>query len=211
MTFGTLKKDAQGTPVAQGWRPGDEFIGAQISELINVDGSTNESAGMVTSDQVQNAIMLGMAFVATTGVRATATNPNLVMGMSVFNSSSSGKSLYIFSIKWHAPAATTTIKYHLTTVDPAYASSITQTKLKAGGATASIATVTSAADAASASISTSGTQQDMLFNPGAGTFEFLPDGCGIYLPAGASNGVAVYGTIATAGNSWGASVRWLEF
>jgi hypothetical protein len=212
MSYPAALLGADGLPVNSVYPPGaSSFSGLQGSPLTTLDASNNTSTGVVTADQIQVQLLLGTAFLATTTAFATATNNNLVMGMALFNASNSGKSIYIFSLRWHAPAATTTIKYYLTTTNPAYATSITPVKLKAGGATSSVVTLTCAANGATASIAPTGTQQDMLFSTGAGTFEFLPANAGIYLPVGAANGISIFGTVATAGNSWGASMRWIEF
>lgn len=212
MAFGTLVKDQVGIPIAQGYIPGVGFVGAQSSSLKNTDGSTNVSAPMVTANQIQANLLLGNAFIATTGVLATATNGNLTMGMSVFNSSTA-KNMYITSIKWSAQEATNAsphLQLKLTTSNPAFANSITPENLSAGGS-ASVATVTSAVNSATASVSVSGTNTDVIMAGAEGTYEFLLSDTGILLPSGAANGIAVYGLVVTAAKNWSATVRWVEF
>lgn len=213
MSYSNTLRDAGGIPLSSVVVPGNNVpVPLQGSSIGNTDANLNTTSGVVTADQIQAAILLGKGYAATTGTFSTATNGNLVMGMCVFNSSSSGKNIYIFSIRWHqVTSGNKTIKYHTTTTNPAYATTITPSPLQVGSANTSVATVTSAANGATASIATSGTQQDMLFASALGTFELLPSGAGMYLPSGVAAGVAVYGTVATAGDNWGATFKWIEF
>lgn len=211
MPFGTPPRGADGIPLGSGYVSGVDFRALQGSPMVDTDAMGNQSSGVVAGDQVQVAIMQGKGYVASTTIFATATNGNLVMGMSVFNPSTSGKSLYIYSIRWHSFQNTASLKYYLTTANPTFATALTPQNLKAGGS-ASVALVTSAANLATASLTPTGTQQDVLFAASMGSFEFLPsNGAGILLPAGSANGVAVFGTVVAAGNNWGASMQWIEF
>jgi hypothetical protein len=210
MAFGQTPKDSAGLPVGSVYVPNVGFVGLQGSPVNNTDGLSNASAGVVSVDQIASAIINSKGFVATTGTLVTATNGNLTMGMSVFNPSGSGKNLYIYSIKYHAFNISAAPKYNITTADPLYSNAITPQNLRPAGG-ASVANVTSAANNASASISLSGTLQDLTAVNAAGTVEFLPSSSGIMFPAGSANGITVYGIVTTAGGSWGATVRWIEF
>jgi hypothetical protein len=213
MAFSTLPTAAN-IPIGSDYDPAtNTFPALQGSPLKNVDTFSNTSAPLVVGDQLQAAIMNGKGYVATTGLFATLTNGNLIMGLSVFNPLAGGKSLYIYSIKFSSVTSSSnlTIKYNLTTADPTLATTITAQNLRPGGA-ASTASCTSAANAATASIAVTGTFQDMLFANTLGTFELLttPE-AGIMLPASAANGVLVYGTVVTAAQNWVATIRYIEF
>jgi len=212
MAYTTLPV-AGGIPIASVYDPAtNTFPGLQGSPVKNVDSFVNTSAPIVAGDQLQVAIMNGKGYVATTGLLATLTNANLIMGLSVFNPLVGGKSLYIYSIKFSTvTASSATLKYNLTTADPAFATVLTAQNLRPGGA-ASTASCTCAANNATASVSVTGTQQDLLFTGAYGTYEFLttPE-AGIMLPAGAANGVAVYGTVALAAGNWMGTIRYIEF
>ena len=211
MAYTTLPV-AGGIPIASVYDPAtNTFPGLQGSPVKNVDSFVNTSAPIVSGDQLQVAIMNGKGFVATTGMLATLTNGNLVMGLSVFNPLAGGKSLFIYSIKFSTvTVGGLTLHYNLTTTDPAFATVITPLNMKplAGSSTASC---TCPINSATVGIAVTGAQQDVMINPTAGTFEFLTAPSGILLPNGVANGVVVYGTVATAAQNWSATIRWIEF
>lgn len=211
MAFGQTPRDAGGIPVSSAYVPNVGWVALQGSPVNNTDGSSNTSAGIVSVDQIQSAIMNGKGYAATTGALATATNGNLTVGVSVFNPAASGKSLYIFSMKFHAFANNAAPKYNTgATTDPAYANVLTPQNLRSGGP-ASVASVTSPANNATTSIALSGSLQDFVVVNTTATFELLTAPAGIMLPAGTASGIILYGIVVAAGGTWGATIRWIEF
>src|SRR5690348_13748853 len=173
MGFNKMPLDGAGIPMASAVVPGNATpLALQGSLLTTTDSNTNTTSGIVSADQVQQMILGGQAYIATTTLFATATNPSLTMGMALINPANSGKNVYVFSLRWHPPAATMSIKYHLLTTNPSYANAIAPQNLKQGGASG-VVTVTSAANGATASISTAGTLQDIFAAPQAGTIDFF--------------------------------------
>ncbi|MBX5455901.1 MAG: hypothetical protein IRZ31_03285 [Thermogemmatispora sp.] len=140
----------------------------------------------------------GQGYSVTTGKQtstATATT-----GLSLFNPSSSGKTLLVFSARV-AEAASSWHQLNLTSSDPALGTTLTPLNLKAGGP----------ASVASASMSNNnltpvGSQIDTLLLVSNTTIDFLSNGTLIILPPG--NGLALY--VATSSNSWAAVLKWLE-
>lgn len=214
MSYGNTLRDGGGIPLSSVYIAGNTVPQPLLgSPLSHTDTAGNTANPVAIANQLQTAILLGKGYVATTGMLATATNSNLVMGMCVWNPANSGKSLYIYSIKWTSASTSTnsTLKYAVVTANPAYATTITPAPLQVGSSTTSITTVTSAANSATASITVTGTVHDIMYVNSKGTFEYLTGVEGVYLPNGTAAGLTVYGTVATAGDTWGATVRWIEF
>jgi hypothetical protein len=181
----------------------------QASSLTYTDSNTNTMTGFVLADQIQNAVWLGRCYCATTTAFATATNPSLLMGASLFNPNASGKTFYVFSAEWSTVSASVSAKYTLTTSNPGYATTISPANMYAAFATASVASVTSAANAATASITATGTTQDVAFMPANTTYDFFATHPGVIIPA--NNGISVFGTVASAAQNWAVTFRWVEF
>ena len=212
MGYGQTPKDAGGIPISSVYVPnapgGAGFYALQGSQIGVLDAYNNRSAGVVVSNEVASAIFNGQGYVACTGILATASS-NLTMGLSVFNPTTSTKSLYVTAIKWHTAATLQPLRYHLTTADPAYPVIQPVINLKGGGP-ASVASVTTAPNGATNSLSMVGTVLDILFVQNVQqSYELLLPNAGVMLTPG--YGVVVYGVVPTSGNSWGATVRWLEF
>lgn len=170
----------------------------------------DSSGRLINISTIEDAIRNGKGYQATTGKIATATNPNLVGGMGLYNASGSGKSILIYSIKFYLSAASTVNQVNLTTADPAMGSAITPVNLKPGGS-ASVATVSAPANNFTASVSVIGTLLDTIYALSSTPIEVLTNGACILLPSGANNGVATYLTIATAAQSFAVAMKWLEF
>lgn len=159
----------------------------------------------------QTWLRSGQMFSATTGKLVTATNPSLEMGASLFNPSNSGKSILIYSARYSTNSGTTSGQANVTTVDPAYANTLTALNLNRGSATTSVASITSAANNATASISITGSVLDIDYMVNQSTLETIPSGTAILLPSGTASGLSLFVNIATAGNSWAVGFKWVEF
>lgn len=207
MAFGSEPLSGRGLPLSCGYLPDSGLTALQSSVVAQTDNSSNTTAGFVMTDQLLQSILLGQAYVATTTLLNTATNPNLIMGMSVFNPSSS-KGMYVFSAQWYTVSSSNAFKVFVTSSNPSFPNPLTPINLKIGGP-ASVASVTSAANGASASLTITGSQTDLHTTTGQTGFEFLTTRYGFYLPPGA--GVSIFGTVATAGQTWAATMRWIEF
>jgi len=153
-------------------------------------------------DKVTNAILAGKAFVASTGSQTSS--GTFTEGLSVFNPTGSGKTLYFFSAKVGVASARIHSLYLVPTTDPALGTAITPINGLAGGS----ASVASASYTnAGANISTSGdTLIETLYTLADNTTDFLdvdevkvcPPGYGILM------------AVSTATNAWAATLKWWE-
>lgn len=209
MAFGTLVKDGQNVPIAQGYVPGDTFRAAQSSLLKNTDGATNVSTGMVTSDAIREATLNGQSYRAT----FYQTIGGAAQGwysMSVFNPSTSGKLIILTSMRGWINGATSLIYVFKNTTDPALANTFTPINRKMGSA-ASALTTSVTYNSASPGISFPGTTNiDTFMAPSSGTGEVLHDDDIEVLPAGSAFGVQL---VLFVGNSqqYGFTMKWSEF
>jgi hypothetical protein len=215
MTWGATQKGTDTLPLGSVGVPGTlNPVPLQGSPVIISDSNGNTSAGVVALDQLQAAIMQGKAYAATTGILATSTNGNLIMGASLFMPAAANKNLYVYSAEFCTVTVSatglTTMSLRTLPSDPAYANVITPLNLRSGGAN-SVASVTSAANGATASLSTPGTLQDLIFFTNPGVYEFIGSDEGVFVPAGTGGGIAVYNSVITAGQSWAVNFRYIEF
>lgn len=218
MSFPAQPLDGNGVPIACTYVHDDNFYAMIASTRKKTDFLGNTSTAPVFEVRTQEDIRSQVVFMATTKSLATATNPNVVVGASLFNPSGSGKTVLVLSAKTVQGAANNVISLWLTTTDPQLGAPtvLTIANASAGGNASSLAglspvPVTSSANNASVSATPAGTQIDTHMMSGAGSFDFIPAGMGFILPSGAGNGLAIYTTIPTAGNTYAMTFRWIEY
>lgn len=179
------------------------------SPHTTTDTINNEATAVMVEQSIYGWQRQGQLFLATTGSRATATNPNLIMGASLFNPSSV-KSLLVLSVRALLAASGNSLELRLTTADPAFASALTPANLSAGSVADTWSSTTCAAAAATASVTVAGTVVDFVTGLQM-VVELLPANMGILLPAGTSNGVAVFTTVAAAGGFYAMTFRYAAY
>lgn len=195
------------------------FIGNDGSGLIGglnpsgvVQGAIVDSAGrMITTNQILQLILAGQGFSATTGVLSSATNGNLQGAMGLFNNSTA-KNILIYSILLSVSNNAFDSRLNLHTADPAFGSAITPVNLLGGaGGAASLATVSAVANNFAASAAIVGNSV-MAGGAGANAInEWLQSGACILLPKSVASAIALYSKMVTAGQSFVATMRWVEY
>src|SRR2546429_1235534 len=208
MTFGGTLKDSSGQiPISQGYLPDDGFRASASSRMKFTDGQTNISAGVVTADQIKEAIMNGQGYSATTDSVSNAGN-SATAGFSIFNGSGSGKSIFIYSLTFFDNAFNGSHLLKIVTSNPALATTITPRNRKAGGAASAIATTVTFLNTG---YTPTGTTIDIFACSDTGMNDFLQDK-GILLPQGSNNGLVLAPFFfATQTHFFGVTAHWIEF
>jgi|SRR5579859_245478 len=204
MSFGTLLKDQVGTPIAQGYSPGIGFEGMQSSILKNTDSSSNTTAPAVMSNMLIESALNGMAYSILQN-QTVGSSGGGQYAISVFNPSTSGKNVLIYSIKCMANYGNTTTWLYLTTSNPSYNTNLTPTNLKAGGSASALTSGNVTTNSASISFPGSG-----LFDMTVAASEVLTNNTGIYLPNGSSNGLTALVNVANS-QEYAITLKWIEF
>lgn len=184
---------------------------AQPIYLVDVWGNPIQG----TEPNISVAIRNGQGYMVGTGA-ATATNPSLtVCALSLFNAAS-GKSVLIYSIRVPAAANNYSLANAVrqTTVDPTGTTGFTAVptifNMKPGGV-GSVVSACASPTAIAASITATGTVMFYYAVPGLQEVELLSNGAVLLLPAGSANGLEITTLVATAGNNFGATARYIEF
>ena len=173
-----------------------------IGQSLRVDAQGNllVSTGIANPNVISN----GQAFSASTGMLNSASGTNNY-ALSVFNPSTSGKNILIYSIQAANGSGGMTTLLQRVTVDPAF-TAVTPVNAKAGGGPSAIASHVSQA---TTNQTLSGTFDQVVLIV-ATTLELLTNGAAILLPAGSNNGLVQYvQTYGSAINS--ILMRWIEF
>lgn len=170
----------------------------------------------ITTNAISSWIVNGNGFIATYQA-ASATNANLrLCAFSLFNPSNSGKSVIIYSIRINSESSdmSTDDAVMITTSNPSgttgYTGTITASN-QGAGTTSSVVSLSSTATGATASVTTVGTAVDYFASNGNVSTELLSNGAIYFLPNGSAKGIAIFEHVGTAGNNFGATVRWIEY
>jgi len=114
--------------------------------------------------------------------------------------------------------AINTMQLNWTTTDPQLGAPTVLNiyNMQAGGDASALAglspvPVTSSAQGATGSISVTGNLLDLAMVASPITYEFIPAGAGIILPAGAANGLLLSTVVTSAGTSYSMTFRWVEY
>lgn len=202
MSFGTLVKDSQSTPISQGYIPGSGFAALQSSLVKNQDASLNTSTAIVISNAIHEAIMNGMAYSVLEN-QTVGPSGGGQYAVSVYNPGS--KNVFIYSIKCMANYSNTTAWLYLKTSNPSYNTTLTPANLQAGGSGSSLASGSVTANSSSISFPT-GTNFDMTI----GQPEALTNNTGILLPNGSTNAIIALVSISNS-QEYAITVKWIEF
>jgi hypothetical protein len=220
MAFPPLPNDSNGVPVSAGYIPNDAFYAALSSARKKTDTAGNTYTALVLETIPMEDVRNQRTFLATTGILATATNPNLTQGASLFNPSGSGRTLLVTSARCLQSAGTSnTMQLNFTNTDPQLGAPtvLTIVNLSAGGSASALAglspvPVTSSANNASASISVTGTRAAITLAGSMVEYEFIPPGGAIILPNGAANGLLLSTIVATASTTnYIITFKWVEY
>jgi hypothetical protein len=169
-----------------------------------VPGNSNP---VITEDQIRGYIVSGQGFSATIAITTAAAN--VAPGWSLYNPSSSGKALLIYSIKVGATGSNASGTLNLYTADGSFGPTVTPVNLRGGGG-ASVATCDSTPALPTASATVYGTTFENYAVAQNGVYDLLTSGRVLFLPAGAANSLLVYLSVVTSGGKMLGTISWLE-
>lgn len=118
MSFGAQILGSDGLPLSSSYVPGDAIRALQGSLIKNTDGSSNISAGVVSSDAIREAILLGRGFTANYEVDSAPSSGWYVMAL--FNPNASGKTGIFYSVKALSNYGGGATQIYPISSDPAY-------------------------------------------------------------------------------------------
>lgn len=199
------------TPMSSVQVPGRQSpVPMQGSQHTITDAATNETAPVMVEQSVYGWQRFGQVFSATTTRLATATNPSLIMGASLFNPTSV-RNILVLSARLVQSTSSSDAYLNLTTTNPTFATAITPVNTNPGSINTSLASVTGPAAGATASVAVTGTQIDTAMLVALVVYEFIPPGMGLLLPANVASGAAMFTTVVTAGQFYAMTFRWTEY
>ena len=160
----------------------------------------------VNQDQMRAWLQNGQMFSLSTGLQASGGSGGN-FPLAVFNPSNSGKNLLIFSVAISANIQFIQAYITYQTSNPNFASSISPSNMKMGGA-GTVATCTTT----SSSVSIVGTGLDTAVFAIAPRTELLSNAAAILLPSGSANAIIgwIQITNSTATN-YAITIRWIEY
>lgn len=210
----TTSLGANQFPTSSVWIPNGALTTVMGGPSLT-DGGSKKSAPVIEMSWLTAMVIQGQAFMATTW-RATA-GSNGSDGLSVFNPSSSGKNVLVYSALVYNGGYTPSGVLNLTTTDPAFAHTCTSgsqlANMKAGGAASAIASSVTYSTNDSVNLGSTGVLYPLVYQTpnGQGTIELLGSiGKAILLPSGSNNGVMI-GTSVQSGQGWGITASWIEY
>ncbi len=160
----------------------------------------------LTSDQIRAWIANGQGFSASTGILSSAAGTNNYP-LSVFNPSTSGKSILIYSIQVSNGSGGLTALLQLVTSNPAFANQIIPINMKAGGPNSALPAAAITAATTNQAIAA---PYEQVVTLASTAMELLTNGAAILLPNGSNNGLVAYiQTYSAAINS--ILMRWVEY
>ncbi len=196
-----------GSSLSGGLNPSGIINGMNLDAAGNLKvspGGNLVTNPAITEDQIRAWIANGQGFSASTGVLNSAAGTNNY-ALSVFNPSTSGKNILIYSIQVANGSGAMTALLQRVTADPAF-TAVTPLNAKLGGSASAIAGHVSQA---TSNQTLSGTY-DQVITIASTTMELLTNGAAILLPNGSSEGLVQYiQTYSAAINS--ILARWIEF
>ena len=200
-----------GSSLSGGLNPSGIINGMNLDAAGNLKvspGGNPVTNPAITEDQIRAWIANGQGFSASTGILNSAAGTNNYP-LSIFNLSTSGKSILIYSIQVANGSGGATALLQLVTSNPVFTSQIqiAPINMKAGGPNSALL----AADVTGATASqTIATPYEQVVTLASTTLELLTNGAAILLPNGSGNGLVAYVQTYAAGiNS--ILVRWIEF
>ncbi len=177
------------------------FPTEQSINLNQVNGTAHSvNNPVITEDQLRAWIMNGQGFTVTTG-KLTAGSA-ITGGLSVFNPNASGKTLIILSLSYII-GNNSFNQVNLTTSDPALGTGVSATNNKAGSATASVTSCSSA----NTTVTPAGTLSMSIGSASNTSTQAFTNGNVLIVPP--NNGVAFYSNLSGT-NSWAVALTWVE-
>ena len=177
------------------------FNGSSLDRAIGINGVPS------VQSWVRQLALQGHAYNVHNGLQTSATGTN-DYPLSIFNPSTSGKTILIYSLRVTAGSATASsiaARLKFTSSDPAYSSSATVSNLKAGAAASAIAS-----SCTYVTTTTSPVAPFAQIDIANGPLELLQNDQIIVLPSGTSNGITLLlETYAAA--SYSISGKYVEF
>ncbi len=179
----------------------NNFPATQSINLSQINGTAHSvNNPVITEDQVRTWISNGQGFTATTG-KLTAGSA-ITGGLSVFNPNASGKTLIVLSLSYII-GNNSFNQVNLTTSDPALGTGVSAINNRAGSATASVTSCSSA----NTTVTPAGTLS-MSIGSASNTFtQVFANGNLLIIPP--NNGIAFYSNLSGT-NSWAATLTWVE-
>jgi hypothetical protein len=179
----------------------NNFPSTQAINLSQVNGTAHSvNNPVITEDQVRAWMLNGQGFSATTG-KLTAGGA-ITGGLSVFNPNASGKTLVILSLSYII-GNNSFNQANLTTSDPALGTGVSATNNKAGSATASVTSCSSA----NTTVTPAGTLSMSIGSASNAFTQALANGNLLIIPP--NNGIAFYSNL-SGSNSWSVTLSWME-
>lgn len=175
-----------------------------------------QAAPNITESSISSWIRNGNGFIASYGA-VTATNTNLkVCAFSLFNPSNSGVNVIIYSMRINSGTSSvgSNNSVNVTTSNPSgttgYTGSVTSVNQGAGTLSSAVS-LSASANSTSASVTAVGTVVDLYGSSSSTSTELLSNGAIYFLPKGLAKGIAIFENVSTAGNVFGATLRWIEY
>lgn len=201
MSTGAEPVDSNGRPI-EGWDSINHRPAVTEIDTTSVDPDGIAYGYASVQDMIQSLARAGKSFVTSTGPQ-TSTG-TFTEGLSVFNPSGSGKTLYFFSAKAGVASARLHSLYQ-SAADPTLGTALTPVNALAGSATTSAASVSYTN--AAANISTAGdTLIETMYTLADAETDFLDTDEIKICPPGYGLLIAV----STATNAWAATLKWVE-
>lgn len=202
---------AQAGTVSTDATTGAKYAAQSVIDLLN--GAVPSIANPYPSaDQIRLWILNGQGFSATPG-NLTGTVAGIFGALQLFNASTA-KNIFIYSLRVSGNNSTIgTLQYQYTTaLDANMTNNVAPQNAKLGGPASVVtgANCSSSPASSGTAITATGVTADIQNGAPTPVIEFLSNGAGILLPAGANNGVAVYITI-TASEKYTCNMKWVEF
>jgi hypothetical protein len=182
-----LPQDPNDFPALGLYNPGVPVAPA-LSQFLTKDSTGEQVATQAMAEAVAAFIAMGKGYSASTGIISAAASTNNYP-LSVFNPSSSGKSLAIYSVQFANGSGGATGLLQMTDTNPAFGSQITPISDLGSGSASALPGAAVTSTATSQSLAGSFKQVATLF---ADTVEVLTNGAMIVLPAGTNSGLVAY-------------------
>jgi hypothetical protein len=185
-----------------------KIVAGQSGTATIVNGATS-SLPLLTEQNIQSFIRAGQGYTVTTGSVNASGAGNFQL--SIFNPSTSGKSILIYRVKFYNSTVNSGHKIIFgVTTDPAFATSLTPVNQLAGGAASAINTKVTTNGTTTQAVPGTGSQVDTFTGLAAVPYEIVDTRNAFVLPAGSAFGldiVLIFGAAAT----YAMTANWIEF
>ena len=184
-----------------------KIVAGQTGTATIVNGAT-ATLPLLTEQNIQSFIRAGLGYSATTGSINASGAGNFQL--SIFNPSTSGKSILIYRVKFYNSTVNSGHKIIFgVTTDPAFATSLTPVNQLAGGSASAINTKVTTNGTTTQAVPGTGSQVDTFTGLAAVPYEIVDPRNAFVLPAGSAFGldiVLIFGAAAT----YAMTANWIE-